>query len=422
MKCFAMAVLIALFSLDDCIEYALQASPEVVHARIDAEKSLAMLKCSRLEYLPSLNIYLNQYFNWGRSVDMQELIIIKNRITKQSGASVGTSLTIYDGMRRVNGTAYGKESLMSARWALKAKEMEIKGEVTRAYLECLLAKALQKSLESVHGSTLEKSAIVEELYRNGSVTRSALLEMRAQAASEEASIVQASNETECAKEHLAALMGYNPDECSFDVCDADTVQFIHDDCCRLTLTAARSPGICALEHRIRAEEYAVKVARGLLQPSIAVTGAYGTYYSDLSPSGFKSQLRENGNPSLTFSLSLPLFAGGSVIRDIRTAEASLESARASLSQAILDMETVLNTAERELTALAGKVESDREYMRLCLEKENVAAEGIAAGTVSASDFIEARKETIQSRREYLCSLYNYLFQKKIIEHYNSYDK
>lgn len=420
MKGFAVMLLLSVFNLEECIEYAVQSSPEMVAARIEAEKSRTRLDCSRLEYLPSLNLYLNQYFNWGRSVDMQELQIIRNRLTKQSGASVGTSFTIFDGMRRVNGTAREKELLQSALWNEKAVEMELAEEITRAYLECLLARELKGSLETIHRSSLEKAEIAEALFRDGTVTRSAVMEIRAQLASEEAAIVQACGDEESAKGRLVALMGYNSDRQSFDIETIDTDSFVERESSEVTLSPARAPGIRALEHEMNAQEYSVRMAKGMHLPTVALTGAYGTYYSDISPDRFGNQLRDNVNPSLTLSLSLPIFAGGTVLREISEAECALRESRTRMEKAVLEMENALDAVELECAALLRKVDADRKYMQMCLEKENAAAEEFLEGAIGASEYIDSRKEAIQSSREYICSLYRYLFQQKTIEHYNSY--
>ena len=422
MKSLAVMLVLALFTLEECIQYAVQSNPEMASARIEAEKSRAMLNSSRLEYLPSLNLYLNQYFNWGRSVDMQELLIIRNRLTKQSGASVGTSFTIFDGMRRVNGTARGKELLQSAVWAGRALEMEITEEVTRAYLECLLARELKESLEEIHSRTLEKAGVVEALCESGMATRSTILEIRAQAASEEADIVQAAGDEQNAKQRLAALMGYEAGGPPFEIEGIDTDCLADKAPVTVELIPEHSPGIIALEHEISACEYGVKEAKGLLLPSVVLTGAYGTYYSDLSPDIFRNQIRDNGNPSLTVSVSLPLFAGGAAAREISTAGSTLKEARARLRKTLLDMENTLDAAGRECEALRRRAAACLEYRRMCREKEAVAEEEFAEGAISASEYIDARKEMIQSDREYICSLYRYLFQQKTIEHYNSYGK
>ena len=420
MKSLAVMLVLALFSLEDCIEYALHSSPQVSSARIEAERSRATLDCSRLEYLPSLNIYINQYFNWGRSVDVQELQIIRNRLTKQSGASVGTSFTIFDGLRRVNGAARDKELLKSALWNLRAVEMELGEEITRAYLECLLARELKESLEAVHRGTVEKAGLAEALYRGGRMTRSALMEIEAQLASEEAGIVQAACDEQEAKGRLAALMGYELPLEEFEIQTIDINAEALDRPCRLNLSPEKAPAIQALEHELNAEKYAIRVARGQLLPSASLTGAYGTYYSDISSESFRTQARDNVNPSLTLSFALPVFAGGAALGGIASAEYSMKATGEKLKNALLEMENLLASVERESSALGRKVEADWNCLQACIEKEKASSEEFLEGAIGAAEYIEARKDLIQSDKDYRCSLYKYLFQKKLIEHYNRY--
>ena len=86
-----------LWRLDSCIDYALCHNSSILLAETQKRRCQIDLMQSKMSLLPTLHLYVNQYYNWGRSVDMQELVIVRNRLTRQTSASVGASFSIFDG-------------------------------------------------------------------------------------------------------------------------------------------------------------------------------------------------------------------------------------------------------------------------------------------------------------------------------------
>ena len=104
----------AVKSLDSCVKYALSHNCDILLGKSAEAQSREDLRQSKLDLLPSLNLYVNQYYNWGRSVDMQELVIVRNRLTRQTSGSVGASLPLFDGLQRINTIAMNRHRAAAA--------------------------------------------------------------------------------------------------------------------------------------------------------------------------------------------------------------------------------------------------------------------------------------------------------------------
>ena len=120
-----MSAQTSVWSLDRCVVYALQHNCDVLLQKADEAGRRQALSLSKLELLPTLYLNANQYYNWGRSVDMQELVIVRNRLTRQTSASAGASIALFDGFARINTISMNRCLADAAGSALRQAEFEV---------------------------------------------------------------------------------------------------------------------------------------------------------------------------------------------------------------------------------------------------------------------------------------------------------
>lgn len=169
-----------------------------------------------MNYLPSLNASLGHSMNWGRSVNMNDLQIIENKLSQSTNASASANISIFEGFVKNNDLKSKGVLREIARQEVGRIRNDISIEIARAYLQVLLAREI---LESAN-SSLENSAVQVERTRKfvdaGSQAYSALLEMEAQYASELVQQTNAQSQVSNALLTLRQLLDL-PAEQSFDV-------------------------------------------------------------------------------------------------------------------------------------------------------------------------------------------------------------
>ena len=143
----------AVKSLDSCVEYALSHNCDILLGKSAEAQSREDLRQSKLDLLPSLNLYVNQYYNWGRSVDMQELVIVRNRLTRQTSGSVGASLPLFDGLQRINTIAMNRHRAAATAQNVMQKTMDVKTDIAGAYLAEILARLTAASTKALTAQT-----------------------------------------------------------------------------------------------------------------------------------------------------------------------------------------------------------------------------------------------------------------------------
>lgn len=402
-------------SLDSCVAFAMEHNCGILLQRNAERISQAGLLESKMELLPTLNLYLNQYYNWGRSVDMQELVIVRNRLTRQTSGSIGASFTIFDGLASINGIFRQRQLAAAAHSDLQQAMLDVKADIAATYLSNILARlslqGLTRSLENAE----RQAEIVAVQADCGARDRSDCLEMAARIADIRSQIESARSEDAVTLQQLKSYMGCS-ESFRTDTCITGLV-LRQQDLSDYEAARPTPPGVLAARSRLKAAEYGVKAAIGAMMPTLSVSASYGTYYSDASPDLFREQLDGNRNPSVSLSMVVPIFNGGKTSGAMARARAELQENEIRLRQEQEQADLYLNRITGECLSLREQLRCSLAKRELCRERARQASQRHEAGTLTTSEWIDASQADSQAECEYLRCLCKYLFQLKLLEYY-----
>ncbi|MBQ7253103.1 MAG: TolC family protein [Bacteroidales bacterium] len=406
--------------LDSCIDYALSHNSSILLAEAQKRRSQIDLIQSKMRLLPTLQLYVNQYYNWGRSVDMQELVIVRNRLTRQTSASVGASFSIFDGFATLSTIAANRALAMSAVDEAAQTALEIKADISRAYLGNILARLTAERLSDSYDTILRQIEKVSTLVARGQRTTADLLELKAKAADISARIAEAESEEALQMQQLRKLTGreepFSTDMAEYGSLPAMEIHQAGD-------YLPHIPAVAAAEHSVEAAEYSLKAARGALLPTLSLSAAYGTYYSDAADAVFKDQVSNNRNPSISLSLVVPILDCGKAAGDLARARNDLEKQRLRLKQITEESAYNLLQIKEQCILLESQQESLRVRQDYCAEKLRLADREYELGTISTAQWIEAGEDYAQSTCDHIQCRCKYLFQKIILNlYYNGCQK
>lgn len=345
---------------------------------------------------------------------MQELVIVRNRLTRQTSASVGASFSIFDGFATLSTIAANRALAAAAANEAAQTALEVEADISRAYLANILARLTSERLAESYETVIQQIDKVSALVSRGQRTTADLLELKAKAADISARIAQAESEEALQMEQLHKLTGREepfstdtealeslPDEESFP--EAGYLPHI--------------PAIVAAEHSVKAAEHSLRAARGALLPTLSLSASYGTYYSDASAAGFRDQLGNNRNPSVSLSMVVPILDCGKAAGNLARARSDLEMQRLRLQQTteesaynLLQLRQQCILLRKEQASLGAR----REY---CSEKLRLADREYELGTISTTQWLEAGEDYAQSACDHIQCKCKYLFQTIILNLY-----
>ena len=415
-----------IWTLEKCIEYAWANNLSVKQQNIEVSRAENQLTQDKLDFIPSLNASLGHNLNWGRSVDLQNLEIIHNKLSQSTSASVNSSVYLLDGLSRIYGLKSSRKSLEISLQEVERLKDEISVSIVQSYLQILLSREILTAARESFRSMSEQRDRTALLVEAGSQPYSSLLELESQLASERVQVVTARNQVTTSTLALQQLLDLPYDK-DFRIAVPDinlTIgTYTMDSPDDIYASAQSMPVIQSARLALDKGDLDLKSARGQYWPKISLSASYGTFYSSSSfaPDGstypFFEQFRDNINPSVSIGLSIPIFNNWNVRTSVRNArlsrrslEIDLRLKQQNLYKEIQTAVTEADTYYRQMEAAQANVASMEESFRYVEEKFN-------AGALNGTDYTVARTNLFKARSEYIQAKYQFVFQLKIIDYY-----
>lgn len=433
-KITIVAIIISLFpisaiaqqgwDLRECIEYAKENNLQVKQSELLVEQSKNMVTQQKYQFLPSISGNLSHSMSWGRSVNLQTLEIIKNKLSMSTSGSLNASVTLFDGLSNVYNLKSSQVQLRMSEEQVEKLKNDITIQITQAYLQVLLAKAIYESAQESCKSVEEQVDRTTKLVEAGSQAYSTQLEVQAQLATEKSQLVVAENNVRTALLTLVQLLDL-PQEKAEDF-EIKTPTH-HDDIAYEMLPpkefysiytkALNLPQIRIQELAVKKSEYDYKSAFGRYFPSLSVHAGYGSYYADGQHEAFFTQFKHNKNPSIGFTLSFPIFNSLTTRMNVRNQKIALDNERINLELQKQNLYKEIQTAYNGAYSAYQSMNAAKENLNAIQESFTYTENKFNVGMVNATDYNLAKTNLFKAASTYYQSLYQYIFELKILDFY-----
>ncbi|TAF63435.1 MAG: TolC family protein, partial [Flavobacterium sp.] len=299
----------------------------------------------------------------------------------------------------------------------------------------------------------------KKMFELGSSNKSRYLQLKAQLAGEELTLINAKNALLQAYLELWLLIEVKPDTsqkiAAIDTKDlqvADepkTIDMIFDE------FVEKSPDVRANAMRFKASEIQTNIARGGRTPRLTLnasansffttqsqmgfgdttlrivpTGTFadnsGTFlpvyatipgYKEFKTTPFSDQFDRNLGTNVGLNLAIPIFNGWSVKNNVERNKVNLEKSKIALEQQELDLQRNVYTAFTDAKGALKTHESAVVALESRQEAFNYAKERYAVGMMNSFDFNQAQTLLTNAQSEVIRTKYDYIFKIKILEFY-----
>lgn len=414
-----------LWTLDKCINYALENNIQIKQSELNTQYQQNNLKGRKSLRLPNFNGQVSQNQNYGRSLTYDNTY--KNVNSAQTDFGLGTQITVYQGSQLSNGVKKVELDLKASLEDLAKAKDDLSLNIASTFLEILFAKELVKVSEDQIDITRQQLKQSQEKVNAGSLASGALLEIEAQAAREELNLVDAKNQLQLAKLKLAQMLELVFSE-KFDV-EIPSLPEVSAQASVVTaqdvyLTALKQrPEIRGAEYRLKSTEYQLKMAQGVLYPTMTFYAnyynLYNNQYTDINKNkiNFSDQLNNNQRKGLGLQMNIPIFnrfqskvqVDNAKIQVLNT-QLDLEGTKKVLRQDIETAQTTALTSFNRYKSTEKAVVSMREAFRYSEEKFNV-------GMVNAVEYNTAKTNMVKASSDLLRAKYEFIFRSKILDFY-----
>ena len=203
------------WSLEECIQYAIQNNIDLKQKVQESENRKVELNTSKFSWLPDLNGYVGQNFDFGRSPSKSGVIVDQN--SANTSASVSLSMPLFDGLKIPNDIAARKFDLQASIESLNKAKEDLSINVASYFLQVLYNKEVQHIATMQVALSQDQVVKTEALVNAGKVPLSQLYEMKAQLANDEVTLTEANNNVNLSLLDLAQALELERDGENFDV-------------------------------------------------------------------------------------------------------------------------------------------------------------------------------------------------------------
>jgi len=443
------------WSLEDCINYALDSNINVKKQLLLVESQKAQLLQDYLIMLPDLNAGATHGYNWGQTVDRYTNQFATKRV-QSNNFYLGTQLNLFQGLRQINTVSQAKLDYAAVQYDLDLMMDDISIAVAGYYLDILFNEEILSVAKEQREITQLQVNRMQKMVEAGTMARGDLLNLEAQLATEELQVVEAENRLMISYLSLQQLIDH-PYSPAFKIetpdlkpIEAPQVVLTPKNVYDVALT--QRPEIKGAEMRVESARKGISIARGYLIPTLSFTGSWATGYSGASqqesgltgtetvPIGylgsnpsdlvytnydiydyetipFADQLNDNQNKSLQLNLQIPIFNGWQVRTAISQAKIRKEEADLSLKQAKLDLDKKIQQAYADAVAALKNYNASEKKVNAQQEAFKYAEQKMEVGLLTSLEYNETKKNLTSAESDLLQAKYRFIYTSTVLDFY-----
>lgn len=403
------------WSLDDCMRYAVENSPKVKQQVYTNNTYKAEQQSAIASFLPSISTQVDAQYRFGRSVDPETNTYV-NTSTFNNGYGAYASLPIFRGGQLINQWRLANVNRHMGRNDLQKQKDDLAISIMDAFITVVYYQGLVKMCEDKLEDSqrlLYKTRRQEELGLKG---KADVAQIESQAAGDDYNLTHQQNLYNTAIMTLKNAMNYPSDS----VLDVDTVvppienilagesaSAIQD------FAMANNPTALQAEFQLKASKMNYLITKGKLLPTISVEAGITTSYfenlkAESTPASFKNQFKNNRGEYIYFNLSIPLFDGLSRITNMRRARNNVriayEKQTETLRQLQKDVELAILDREgyaKETIQMEKKVKADDLAYQVTLRKFEEGLMSPLDVQTNATTLLNSKADLLQRRLLYM---------------------
>ena len=182
-----------IWTLEDCINYALENTLDIQKQIQSVESNKASLMQSALNLLPNLNANGTNYWNFGQTIDMYTNTFATTTV-RSNNFYIASNMVLFNGLQKLNTVKQNKIMVLASQYDLDVLKNSISLSVAGYYLDILFNSELLDVANEQLSISKQQVDRIQKMVEAGSSARGDLLNIQAQKAAEELTQVQASNQ------------------------------------------------------------------------------------------------------------------------------------------------------------------------------------------------------------------------------------
>lgn len=408
------------WTLDSCINYAISNNIDVRARSIERQSAEYDIIEAKDRFLPQVNAGASQSFDFGRGLTSSNIYADRN--TSNFMWNVGLSLPIFQGLSAKRQLDLAKANLASMIENIEAVKDDVTLRVMSQYLQVLYCGELHEiAIEQERISQIELKR-QEDLFEAGKIPELDLTQVRAQLAQDQLTTITTANDRKIALVDLAHLLQLT-DIDNFDIAPLPESETILPDAATILANALEiNHSLKASALDITTAEKQISLAKSGYLPKLSFNAGLSSGYYNVSGTenpSFGTQMRENFNKSIGFTLSIPIFDAFATRNSIRKAEIQKLNAELRYDDAKTQLQKAIQQAYYQAEAAIAKHKAGITAREAANVAINAMQEKFNFGRANATEFEQAKTNYIKTSAEAAQAKYEAMLRIRILQFYNS---
>lgn len=410
------------WSLQDCIDYALEHNIQLQQNKLTELQGEADLEQKKADLFPSLSFSTTQSLNYRPLQKSASNIVTNgiantssNKLTENGNYGLNASWTVWDG--GVNRKNIKAQRLQNQNYSLNTQQTAntIQEQIAQYYVQILYSKEALDVNKAMLETAQKQYRRGLDFYEQGQISKADLAQLEAQAESAQYDCVvtqtQIATYTRNLKEVLEITDSREFAIAGIDKQDEAAMQMIPEIGDIYQKAYSIRPEIQSSRLNIDAADLNIDIARAGYYPSVSLTAGVGDSHYSGSRESVGEQMRQNLNASAGVTLSVPIFDNKRNRTNIRKAkltkmdsELEYQNQQKQLYSTIEEYWLNAYSNQQKYIAAQSKLKSAQNSYELLDEQFKNGLKNIVELMNGRDQLMSAQQEKLQSKYSALLNI------------------
>lgn len=402
------------WTLEDCINYALEKNIQLQQNKISLQESEEDVKEAKAALFPSLsfstghNVVNRPYQENSSTVSGTEIISSDSKTTYSGNYGLNAQWTLWNGNQRLNNIKQQKTNREIAQLTVAETENMLKEQIAQLFIQILYADesiAINKGTVEVSRATYERA---QELFKEGSISKADLAQLETQLSNDEYQLVTSESTLRNYKLQLKQLLELdNTKEMSLvlpHISDEHVMELLPSQTDVYQTALATRPEIKSSKLDIDNAKLAISSAKAGYMPTISLSASTSSTTNSSSSNNWTQQMKYGWNNMIGLSLSLPIFDQRQTKTSIRKARLQYDTTQLNLINAQKELYSTIESlyldalnAQQQYVAAETKLKSSQTSFDMVSEQFNLGMKNTVELLTEKNNLLSAQQQRIQAK-------------------------
>ena len=402
------------WSLQDCIDYALEKNIQLQQNKLSLEEADVDVKTAKASLFPSLsfstghNLVNRPYQETSATVSGTEIITSDNNNTYNGSYSLSAQWTLWNGGQRLNNIKQQKTNKEIAGLSVAETENMLQEEITKLFVQILYANEsveINKNTLEVSEATYKRAV---ELFNEGSLSKSDVAQLEAQASNDKYQLVTAESTLRNYKLQLKQLLELDgTTEMVLDMPelkDEDVMAVLPNQIDVYNTALTSRPEIQSSKLSIDNAKLGIKTAKAGYLPTISLSASTSSMTNNASTNNWAEQMKYGWNNMIGINLSIPIFNNRQTKSAVQKAQITYSSSQLDLINKQKELYSTKESlwldalnAQQQYEAANSKLQSCQTSFDIVNEQFNLGIKNTVELLTEKNNLLSAQQQRVQAK-------------------------